>query len=517
MKIIPSALLLTACLIQAREETSLTIYNQNFGVVRDVVPLDLQPGINEVNFADATAHLEPDSVILRDPKSGVKLSIVEQNYRADPVSEGLLLHLNEGKEIEFVVRETNKSDRTVKGKIIRSGYERNAAGGGAVQPVIEVDGKLQFSLPGEPRFSAFADDTILKPTLEWRIFAEKAAKLDAELCYVTRGMSWEASYNVVAPEAGDVMDFTGWITIANRSGKVFKDARLQFIAGDVSKLHDAENSVYAAATPMRGSNVMFDYGARRAKVTEEAFDEFHLYSVPTPATLHDDETKQIEFARAEAVKSQRIFIYDGADFHGEMNAGWDRDRIRGNSDYGTVSNPKVWIMREVKNSEANHLGLPLPKGKVRFYRKDRDGRLHFTGEDRIDHTARDETLRLYAGNAFDLVGERKQTNFKRDGDTGWVTDESFEIKLRNRKLDEAVEIRVVEHLYRGTNWEIRDNSNDFSKMDAGTIEFRVTLKPGEERVIKYTAHYIVAQAKKAPTGPTMGSDPFGAPPPAPGN
>lgn len=494
----------------AGAETSLTIYNQNFGVVRDVVPLDLQPGINQVNFADATAHLEPDSVILRDPKSGVKLSIVEQNYRADPVSEGLLLHLNEGKEMEFVVREANKPDRTVKGKIIRSGYER---GSNAVQPVIEVDGKLQFSLPGEPRFSAFADDTILKPTLEWRIFAEKAAKLDAELCYVTRGMSWEASYNVVAPETGDEMDFTGWITIANRSGKVFKDARLQFIAGDVSKLHDAENSPYAAAAPSRGGGPFAEYGPGRPKVTEEAFDEFHLYSVPLPATVHDDETKQIEFARAEAVKAQRIFIYDGAELHLGKYDSWNNERIRGNSEYGTLSNTKVWIMREVKNSETNHLGLPLPRGKVRFYRKDRDGRLHFTGEDRIDHTARDETLRLYAGNAFDLVGEREQKNFKSDDSTGWVTDESFEIKIRNRKADEAVEIRVVEHLYRGMNWEIRDNSADFSKMDAGTIEFRVTLKPGEERVIKYTAHYIVAQAKKAPAVPRMGSDPFGAPPP----
>lgn len=174
--------------------------------------------------------------------------------------------------------------------------------------------------------------------------------------------------------------------------------------------------------------------------------------------MHDDETKQIEFARAEAVKSQRIFIYDGADIHRGMYAGWDREQIRRNSDYGTVSNPKVWIMREVKNSETNHLGLPLPMGKVRFYRKDRDGRLHFTGEDRIGHTARDEILRLYSGNAFDLVGERKQTNFKSDNSADLVTDESFEIKVRNRKLDEAVEIRVVEHLYCGTNWEIRDNS-----------------------------------------------------------
>ena len=509
--------ILAVMLGRAYAETSLTIYNQKFGVVRDSVALDLKQGINQVRFSETTAHLEPDSVILRDPKSGVKLSIVEQNYRADPVSQGLLLHLNEGKEVDFFVHEDGQPGRLVKGKIIRSGYERNAAGGGAVQPVIEVDGKLQFSLPGEPRFSAFADDTILKPTLEWRIFAEKAAKLDAELCYVTRGMSWEASYNVVAPEKGDEMDFTGWITVANRSGKVFKEARLQFVAGDVSKLHDAENSVYADANPLRGMNIVFDYGVGKPKVTEEAFDEFHLYSVPLPATMHDDETKQIEFARAEAVKSQRIFIYDGAEIHQGPHRGWDSEQIRTSNDYGTLSNPKVWVMREMKNSEDNHLGLPLPMGKVRFYRKDRDGRLHFTGEDRINHTAKDETLRLYAGNAFDLVGERKQTNVKSDNSNGFVSDESFEIRVRNRKSDEAVEIRVVEHLYRGTSWEIRDNSAEFTKMDAGTIEFRVTVKPGEERMIKYTAHYEQGGAKKKATGPAMGRDPFGAPQPERGN
>lgn len=504
-------LALAALLVQARAETSLTIYNQNFGVVRDLVPLDLQQGVNQVRFADTTAHLEPDSVILRDPKSDVNLSILEQNYRADPISSGLLLEINEGKEIDFFVREPNKPDRVVKGKIIRSGYDRNFNGvSNGIQPVVEVDGQLQFSLPGEPRFPALGADTILKPTLDWRIHAGKAAKFDAELCYVTRGMSWEASYNVVAPETGDVMDFTGWITIANRSGKVFKDARLQFIAGDVAKLHDEENSVYAAATPSRGSRVAFDMGS--PKVKEEAFDEFHLYSLPLPTTVHDDETKQVEFVRAEGVNALRVFVYDGADIHTSRHA-WEHERIRDSIDYGTQSNPKVWIMREIKNSEANHLGLPLPKGKVRFYRQDRDGRLHFTGEDRIDHTPRDENLRLYAGNAFDLVGERKRASYKRDESTGWMTDETFEIKVRNRKQEEAVEIRVVEHLYRGPSWEVRDNSAEFKKTDAETIEFRVTLKPGEERVVIYAVHYNwpKKEAMNPPGAPAMGNDPFGAP------
>lgn len=499
MKITSSCLVLAGLLAQAHAETSLTIYNQNFGVVRDTVPLDLQPGINQVRFADTTAHLEPDSVILRDPKSGVKLSILEQNYRADPISSGLLLSLNEGKEIEFFVRETNKPDRIVKGKIIRSGYvphnqsamqrygnnyyqSQMAMAQGTSQPVIEVGGQLQFSLPGEPRFPALADDTILKPTLDWRIHAEKAAKLDAELCYVTGGMSWEADYNVVSPEKGDVMDLTGWVTIDNQCGKTFKDAKLQLIAGDVAKVQEARNSLLPAV-----DGIAFDY-ASAPQVTEKAFDEYHLYSLPLPTTLHDRETKQVEFVRAAGVKSQRLFIYDGVAIDENRYRGSSMENIRHDENYGTQSNPKVWVMREVKNSEDNKLGMPLPKGKVRFYRQDDDGKLQFVGEDVIDHTARDETIRLYTGNAFDLVGERKRVNIRVDSSNHWI-DESFEIKVRNRKQDEAVEIRVVEHLYRWTNWEIREPSNAFEKKDAQSIEFRVALKPGEERTLTYTVHY----------------------------
>lgn len=332
MKITSSCLVLAGLLAQAHAETSLTIYNQNFGVVRDTVPLDLQPGVNQVRFADTTAHLEPDSVILRDPKTGVKLSILEQNYRADPISSGLLLSLNEGKEIEFFVRETNKPDRIVKGKVIRSGYvphnqsamqrygnnyyqSQMAMAQGTSQPVIEVGGQLQFSLPGEPRFPALADDTILKPTLDWRIHAEKAAKLDAELCYVTGGMSWEADYNVVCPEKGDVMDLTGWVTIDNQCGKTFKDAKLQLIAGDVAKIQDqgsirsdlSEGAISSAARTV-------------PQVNEKTFDEYHLYSLPLSTTLHDRESKQVEFVRASGVKSQRLFIYDGVTIDKKFSA-----------------------------------------------------------------------------------------------------------------------------------------------------------------------------------------------------
>lgn len=216
-------------------------------------------------------------------------------------------------------------------------------------------------------------------------------------------------------------------------------------------------------------------------VTEKAFDEFHLYSLARPTTLLDRETKQVEFVRATGVKAPVVYVYDGAAdyrFWGGLNY---------SQDYGREGNKKVRVMREFVNAESNHLGLALPGGKLRFYRRDADGQMEFVGEDRIDHTPRDETVRVTTGNAFDLVGERKQTNFHLDTGDKWL-DETFEIKLRNHKKVPA-EIRVVEPLYRWSTWEITQKSDDFKKTDAQTIEFRVPVKPDEERTVTYTVHY----------------------------
>jgi len=495
-------LFLLGAAVGLQAQTSLTLYNQNFGVVRERLLLELKEGSNEVRYADTTAHLEPDSVLLRDPAGKVALAVLEQNYRADPVSQALLLSLHEGKEIDFFVREPNKPDRVVRGKIIRSGYVPHAGAamqrygqayyrsqmahashGGAGQPVIEVDGQLQFSLPGEPRFPALSDDAILKPSLEWKLHAGAAGKLDAELCYVTGGMSWEATYNAVAPEKGEVMDLTGWVTLDNQSGKTFRDATLQLVAGDVAKLQPG-----AASAPFVGASMALRADKAMPQVTEKAFDDFHLYTLPVATTLRDRETKQVEFVRAAGVQAERLYVYDGAFIDRNRYRGYNPENLRNDENYGTESNPKVWILREIANTKDNRLGLPLPKGRVRFYRQDDEGRLHFVGEDVIDHTARDETLRLFTGNAFDLTGERKRLNFRSDGGNRRV-DETFEIKVRNRKEHEAVEIRVVEHLYRWHNWQIREPSRAFAKTDAQTIEFRVALQPGEEQTVTYTVHY----------------------------
>ncbi len=483
-------------------QPALTIYNQNFAVVRDTVPLDLKQGVNDVRFAETTAHLETDSVILRDPSGKVKLQILEQNYRNDPVSQELLLSLFEGKTIDFLVSEPNQPSKIVAGKIVRSGYAMHAQqamarygaryaaqqramayGQSSVeQPIIEVDGKLRFRLPGEPLFPSLGDDTILKPTINWQLNADKAGKLEAELAYVTGGMSWEASYNVVAPEKSDLLDLVGWVTMDNQSGKTFENAKVKLMAGDVSKIQGREESyAYLGNEQLRAA------AAPPAPVSEKAFEDYHLYTLARPATLHDRETKQVEFIRASGVKSERVYLYDGMKVDWRRYGGYNMENMRNNQEVGTDFDTKIAVMREFKNSEANHLGMPLPKGRVRFYKQDDDKQLEFTGENIIDHTPKDETLRIYTGNAFDLTGERHRTNFKMDSNNHW-SDETFEIKLRNHKK-EQVEIKVVEHLFRWHNWDITEKSDTFLKTDAQTMEFRIQLKPDEEKTVRYTVHY----------------------------
>jgi len=481
------------------DDPALTIYNQNFAVVRETARLDLKQGANTVAFSDVTGLLEPDSVVLRDPAGKRRLQIIEQNFRADTASQERLLALYEGKTIDFLAPPTPGTEgpgRIVRGKIVRASGVFPATGapgddGGdgdnnpaaASGPIVEVDGKLRFGLPGTPLFPAPADGfLLLKPTLEWTLETDQAGPLAAELAYVSGGFTWKADYNLVAPETGDTVDLVGWVTMNNNSGRTFEDARVQLMAGDVSKIQRRE--AFSGVPGYAGGG----YAAPPPSVTEKSFDEYHLYTLARKTTLRDRQTKQVEFARAESVKAVRLYVYDGAKRDTNRYRDYSPDNRRNAREYGTQSNNKVWVMREFANTKANGLGIPLPKGRVRFYRREADGgdSLQFIGENTIDHTPQGETLRVYTGDAFNLVGERRQTGFKVQ--RGRFVDESFKITLRNRKKERA-EIRVVETLYRGANGKITQKSDPFTKKDYQTIEFRVTLKPDEERKITYTVHY----------------------------
>ncbi|HEY0257683.1 MAG TPA: hypothetical protein VGC39_09595, partial [Candidatus Methylacidiphilales bacterium] len=330
-------------------EPALTIYNQNFAVVRDAIPLDLKQGVNEVSFSDTTSHLEPSSVILRDPNDKVKLQILEQDYRNDPVSQELLLSLFEGKTVDFLVKEVDKPDQVIQGKIIRSGYVAHSqeamrrygqqyyqaqaayGSGGMGQPIIEVAGKIQFGLPGQPIFPSLGDDTILKPRISWKLATDNPGKLNAELAYITGGMSWQADYNVIAPEEGNLLDIVGWVTMDNQRGKTFENAKIKLMAGDVNKIQNQNGmALDAVSAPYSMSDK-----SELATVTQKAFDEYHLYSLPRPSTLRDGETKQVEFIRVSGVKSEKVYVYDGLKIDWNRYGGWNMLNIRGNEEFGT--------------------------------------------------------------------------------------------------------------------------------------------------------------------------------------
>ena len=459
---LPALLLLAAAAVSFAADPALTIYNGGYAVVRETLPIDLKSGVNQVSFAGATAQVEADSVILRDVAGKAEFQILEQSYRNDPVSQAMLLSLFEGKTLEFNRREANKPDRIVVGKVVRSGF---VPGGNFVEPIIEVDGKLQFSLPGEPVFPSLGTDNVLKPTLNWKLNSASSGKIDAEVAYLSRGFTWEASYNLVAEEKSDSLDVVGWITMNNHSGMIFNDAKVKLMAGDVNRLQP-EYPMVARAMVMDSVS-----GSSAKVVTEKSFDEFHLYTLGNSVTLRDKETKQVEFVRATGVKAERIYIYEG----------------EGHYRRGVRSSGKVQVFREFKNSEANKLGIALPKGKVRFYSQDGDRQLEFVGENQIDHTPKNETIRVLVGNSFDLVGERRLVS-QTENSSEHVATQTVEVKVRNRKKEPA-EIRVVEHATRGGNWTLTAQSQPHEKKDATTFEFRVPLQPDEEKVVTYTIRY----------------------------
>ena len=455
----------------------VTIYNDGFATVKEDRTLSLADGVSEVRVTDMSRALEPDSVMLRELSPtpfGVK--ILEQSFINDPLTEGLLLYQMEGQTLRF---EEKREDGTVKehvGKLIRSGY---VPGGGSEQPIVEEDGAVRFSLPGQPVFEGIDPNAFLKPSLVWQIAAKKAGECPIEVAYVTAGMSWEATYSLVAPaEGSDEFDLSGWISLRNDTGKTFENADIKLIAGDVQKV---QPQAVGNMPRGRAKYAMADV-FEESMPEERTFDEFHLYTLPRPVLLRNNELKQVEFIRATGVKGNRYYVYNPM-----VGYRWGGGRNE-DPDYGTQADKKVGVRIEISNSETNRLGVPLPKGRMRLYRADaKDGRREFTGENQMDHLPKNELLKLEMGNAFDLVGERKRVDFTVDSTAKKMT-ESFEIKLRNRK-DAPVEIRVVEPLYRCANWKIAVASLPFTKFDANTIEFRAPVPADGETVLTYTVNY----------------------------
>ena len=478
---------------QESQPVALTIYNQNFAVARTSVDLDLHPGINEITSNQVTSRLEPDSVVLRDPTGKRVIHVVEQNYDAAVVNQEWLLQKYEGKTIDFYAS-TPEGMKIVPGRIIRAGsyaqpeynYDGQLISTQPAQPLIEINGKMQFQLPGTPLFPSTTDGLLLKPALRWQIHSDTAAHFSAELAYLTGGFDWQATYNVVAPESSDVTgsekdDVHGWVTIHNRSGIDFPSARIKLMAGDIAKIQP-QSSPYAMnqAVMAKAMDARMEAG-----VTQKAFDDFHLYDLNRTVSLHEGETKQVEFIDAAGVSVRRTYVYDGV---GNALQPVYAGNINQNQGYGLDNeNRRVLVIQEIKNSESNHLGMPLPAGRLRLYRRDSDGQMEFVGESLIGHTPAEEMVKIPTGSAFDVKGSRHQTDFHVDYNKHQL-DETFAIKITNQK-QQAVNVSIMEHMYRGENWTITASSMNYKKLDSHTLEFPVQVAAKGATTVTYTVHY----------------------------
>ena len=436
----------------------LTVYNSNIGLVKEIRQFELETGVNQVAVTDVPSQIIPESVHFRsldDPDAVV----LEQNYEYDIVGSQKLLEKYVDQPIVVITQDGGKHEGTLLSGATDIIIQTEDGG----VDVINADQVRQFSFPALP------EGLITKPTLKWLVDAGKAGKQDVEIAYLTNGITWESNYVLVLAQDNSKLDLSGWITLDNRSGAAYKDARLKLVAGEINRVQP---------TPM--PQPMYEMRAMAAKapeappVEQREFAEYHLYEIPRPVTIKDNQTKQIQFLNAYDVPAEKIFVLDN----------W-KSQFRP-ADSGAM---KANISVKVRfNTGEEGVNAQLPAGVVRLYQPDEDGSPLFIGEDRIDHTPKGEDVTLTVGEAFDLVGERKQTGTKRLGDDAWR--ESYEITLRNHKENQDVAIHVVEHLNRRANWEITQASPEhFTQLNSNTIEWVVTVPAGGEATVSYTVEY----------------------------
>ena len=452
---------------EAAETTvALTVYNEGTALVRDRRVFDFARGFNEIAFTDVAASIDPTSVLFKSLTDPTGTSILEQNYQYDLVDSSALFK----KYLDQVIRVVTEDGTLYEGQLLSS------QGGIILQ---DEDGQVSIISGSvkEVSFPELPEGLITRPTLVWQLMADEAGTQDVEITYLTGGISWQSDYVVLLGTDERSIDLDGWITMRNTSGTTYEDAHLKLIAGDLQRLPQ---------DGFAGQDLLFAAEAERAAapVEQREFFEYHLYEVPRPVTVKNNENKQIEFVSVNQVPAEKFFVYDALQCRNNYWYCSFYGYPQTDPSYGIASNPKVMVLLEFDTEQAK---ADLPKGRVRVYQEDIDGAALLIGEDRIDHTPEGESVRLYIGDAFDIVGERIQTDFRRPSDK--TLEESFEITLRNHK-DEAVEVRVVEHLFRWSEWRILQSSHDFEKLDSTTIEFRVKIPANGEITLDYDVRYF---------------------------
>ncbi|MDP3513946.1 MAG: DUF4139 domain-containing protein [Sulfuritalea sp.] len=434
-----------------REAVAVTVYNDDLALVKERRRVELPGGLTRLSLRDVAALMRPETALLH-AVSGQPLGLVEQNFDFDLLTPQKLLEKYVGREVSVIrSHPTTGEERRERATVLAAGQGTGT--------VLRFADRIETGVPGRLAFDAVPANLRDRPTLS--VLLEAAGgKQAVELSYLTGGLSWQADYVANLSTDGKSLDLNAWVTLTNRSGAGFDDAKLQLVAGSVNRVRQQDSRVYAMAAPAAAR-------AKAQEATQEALLDYHLYSFERPTRIADNQTKQLALLSASAVPVRREYLLAGNDWY-------YRDR---QGQIGQKLKPAVFLEFENKGA----IGRPLPAGIVRVYARDSKGAAQFVGEDRIGHTAKNEKLKLRLGEAFDITAERRQTNYKRIADN--VSESSWRIELRNAK-DEAVTVRVQEPL--PGDWEMQQQSHPHSKESARVAAWNIAVPAGGTTLLEYT-------------------------------
>ena len=435
------------------QAVAVTVYNGNLGLVRDQRRVTLESGVFRLPFPGVAAQIDPSSVAFRALASAGEVDVLEQNYEFDLLTPEALLNKYVGEEVMLYVTRDDR-EVAVPARLL-------STQGGAVY---QMGDSIALNPPGRVVVPALKGDLRALPTLVWTLSSARSGSEPVEVSYLTGGLDWRADYVAVLGADDGTLDLGGWVTLENRSGASFPEAKLKLVAGDLNRAPMAEDERELAMEALRAA----DAAKPAAQFVERRFFEYHLYDLPRPTTLKNNQTKQIRLLDRNGVRTEKTFTLQGAPWYYTQT-------------YGGEQKLKVGVYQEFQNASSNGLGMPLPAGVLRLYKADADGTLQLAGEDRIDHTPRDERVRVKVGEAFDLVADRRQTEFQVLS-SGHLYEEAFEVTLRNHK-DEDVVVKVIEPL--PGEWRMLANSHPFEKLEAFTVRFDVPVKANGEAKLSY--------------------------------
>ncbi len=442
-----------------QQEVAVTIYNENLALVKDQRRLQLKSGTSSLAFRDVSARMRAETALLRSVSAPGSLSVLEQNFDFDLLTPAKLLEKYVGRSVTVI--RTNPA----------TGVETSEAAqvlSAASGVVLKIGDRIETGVPGRIVYGDVPPNLRDRPTLVMSLGNSGAAQQDVELSYLTGGLAWKADYVVELNAAEDALDLSGWVTLTNTSGATYRNAKLQLVAGDVNQVRqqmDGRVTAMAAPAPARAKVAQ--------EMTQESLFEYHLYTLNRPTTIAENQTKQVALMSASGVPARKELLLKGSEYYYQ-------------SSYGDLGQKmKVGVFVEFDNKESARLGLPMPKGIIRVYKKDRSGNAQFIGEDRVDHTPKNEKVRLKLGEAFDVTADKKQTDFKKIGGTGkynYQYEAAFEVVLKNAKK-EPVTVTVQEPM--PGDWQVLSSSHSHTKGASNTAVWKVAVPAEGNTTLTY--------------------------------